>query len=88
MTSSPACQPTQASLTIYSDGRVIFIPEEGTIVLAGTASKQGAITATRDQPGANKRPFVSRLDASFDAGRLTGTYATPRCRFDVRMERR
>ena len=84
---SPACRPGRASL-VASRGAVLFTPDEGTWTLDGTVAPGGAITAGRMTTGANKQPYATTLTAGLTGGAITGTYATPRCRYAVTLTRR
>ena len=83
---SSGCVAGRASL-VSSRGAVLFTPDEGTRTLEGTVSPEGAVTAERTTPGANKQPYTTTLTAQLAPGAITGTYATPRCRYAVALTR-
>ena len=80
------CPPGRASL-VSTRNVVLFTPNEGTQTLAGTIAATGAVTAERTTTGADKKPYVAALAARVEGGAITGTYATPRCRYAVRLSR-
>jgi len=80
------CQPGRASLVVMRNA-VLFTPDEATRTLEGIAAPDGAITAGRTTTGADKKPYVTRLAARLADGAITGTYATPRCRYAITLKR-
>ncbi len=84
-TPGPTCEKSRAILDVANDGKVSFAPNEGTWILTGTITKDGVIVATRSQPGADKKLFVTRLDATAISTAINGTYATPRCNYSVTL---
>lgn len=82
----PSCPPGRASL-VSKHAAVLFTPNEGTQSLAGMITPEGAVAATRNTTGADKKPYVTKLAARVEDGSITGTYETPRCRYAVRLRR-
>jgi hypothetical protein len=78
--------PATAALTIRHHA-ILFAPDTGTLALQGTIDPSGHITAALTLPGADRAPYHLTLDASRNAGTITGTYATPRCRYAVTLSR-
>lgn len=85
-TPSDVCQTTRGVLTAR-DGKALFAPNEGTVVLEGTLAPDGAVRAERNAPGADKKPFPQVLEARLRDDRVTGTLSTPRCRHRVELTR-
>lgn len=83
---SQVCQPGRASLVSTRDA-VLFTPNEGTQTLTGTITPARTVTAERTTTGTDKKPYVMTLAARIEDGVVTGTYATPRCRYAVRLTR-
>ena len=85
---SALCKPSRG-VALLRDGEVTFTPDEGTWILLGTATKDGAIEASRDQPGSgrNRQPWATSLDARWTEAAVTGTYTTPRCTYSVALTR-
>ena len=83
---APNCPPGQASLVLRR-AAALFTPNEGTQTLTGTVAPDGTVTATRNTIGADKKPYVATFAAHVEYGSITGTYATPRCRYTVRLRR-
>ena len=85
---SALCQPSRG-VAMLRDGQVTFTPDEGTWVLDGTATKDGAMQATRDREGAgsSRQTWSTRLQARWTTAAVTGTYTTPRCAYNVALTR-
>ena len=83
---APYCPPGRASL-VLRDAAALFTPNEGTQVLSGTITPEGTVAVTRSTTGADKKPYTVTLTARAENGSITGTYATPRCRYMVRLRR-
>ena len=83
---APSCPPGRASLVLRR-AAALFTPDEGTQTLSGTVTPDGMVTATRSMTGADKKPYTVALTAQVKDGLVTGTYATPRCRYTVRLRR-
>lgn len=84
---SPTCEKSRGVLDISANDKVVFAPTEATWLLTGTLTPPATIIATKTQPGADKRPYTTRLDATLNASNITGTYATPRCTYTVDLTR-
>lgn len=85
-TPSDACRPSRGVLTAR-DGKALFAPNEGTVVLEGTLAPDGSVRAERNAPGADKKPFPQAFEARLDGDRVIGTLSTPRCRHRVELTR-
>lgn len=83
---SAACQPGRGVLTAR-DGKALFAPNEGTVVLEGTLASDGTVRAERNAPGADKKPFLQVFEGRLEGDRVTGTLSTPRCRHRVELTR-
>ena len=83
---SAACQSSRGVLTAR-DGKALFAPNEGTVVLEGTLAPDGTVRAERNAPGADKKPFPQVFEARLEDDRMTGTLSTPRCRHRVELTR-
>lgn len=86
LTQGPTCLSGRGTVQIR-DNVVLFTPTEGTLVLQGEARPDGTLTAEKTQIGADKKPFQSILEARWTPETVTGTFTTPRCRFDVQLKR-
>ena len=83
---SEFCRTSHASLRLH-DGQALFVPDETTWSLPGTAQPNGAIQAERTGSGANKKPYPTRFTGTWTLGTVTGTYTTPRCAYAVQLAR-
>lgn len=83
---SEACRAAHASLRLHG-GQALFVPDETTWSLPGTARPDGAVEAERTGRGANKTPWPTRFAGTWTPGAVTGTYTTPRCAYAVRLTR-
>jgi len=81
------CQPGRAVLRLH-DGQAVFTPDETTWTLVGTATAGGAVQAERVGRGASKQPYVTRLAGIWSEQAASGVYTTPRCSYNVQLERR
>lgn len=83
---SDACRASHASLRLH-DGQALFVPDETTWTLSGTAQPGGAVQAERTGNGADKKPYATRFAGTWTLGAVTGTYTTPRCAYTVELSR-
>ena len=83
---SDLCRPTRAVLRLR-DGVALFIPDETTWSLPGTATASGILKAERTGLGANKQPYPTQLTGTWTAQTAIGKYITPRCTYDVALTR-
>lgn len=83
---SGACRASHASLRLH-DGQALFVPDETTWTLSGTAQPGGAVQAERTGSGADKKPYATRFAGTWTLGAVTGTYTTPRCAYTVELSR-
>ena len=65
----------------------LLTPNERTQTLAGTIAAGGTIAAERTMVGVDKKPYAMTLSARVADGAISGTYATPRCRYAVKLGR-
>jgi len=79
-------RPAGGTLTVQGD-RVGFAPDDGALVIQGTIAPDGTVTARRDESGANGRPYQMSLQAKQQGDSVTGTFTTPRCRYNVALTR-
>ena len=75
-----------SSLSIRSDA-VVFAPETGVISLPGHVGKDGHIVAGQTLSGADHKAFAMVFEGDLKGDTVTGTYATPRCRAAVSLNR-
>lgn len=85
-TTSELCKSSRPVVQLH-DGQALFIPDEATWSLQGTASPAGTLQAERTGQGANKQPYPTRFTANWTAQNITGTYTTPRCTYAVQLVR-
>lgn len=72
---------------VVRGGEVIFAPDEGVLLLRGRIDAQGHVTASLQMPGVDRTPFTMVFEGDLRDGRVSGRYATPRCRASVRLDR-
>ena len=65
-----------------------FAPNEGTWLLTGKATPDGALEAEYTRENSDKTAYDTRLIARWTPDAVTGTYTTPRCTFHVALQRR
>jgi hypothetical protein len=66
---------------------VQFAPQEGTLVLSGQIAPDGAVRASLDTPGADRKPYHLFFEGTLTGKSLAGRYVTPRCRYTVTLQR-
>ena len=67
--------------------KVVFAPDEGVLALQGRIDAAGHVTASATTPGIDHKPFIMAFEGDLRDSRITGRYATPRCRASVRLDR-
>ena len=65
----------------------MFAPDDGVLVLHGRVDAAGHVTASATAPGVDHKPFAMVLEGDVRDGRVSGRYATPRCRAAVSLDR-
>ncbi len=75
-----------SSLVIRA-GKVQFAPSDGVLVLDGQENTAGHVTASSNAIGADRKPFPQVFEGDRTGDRITGKFATPRCRASVVMTR-
>ena len=85
-TPSALCKPSNAVLRLRN-GQALFIPDETTWSLTGTATADGALAAERTSQGANRQPYLTRLTGAWTPQSVTGAYTTPRCAYTLTLTR-
>lgn len=83
----PNCIKAEGTLLLL-DGDVEFAPDNGTWVLTGTATPDGALQAEKTREGSGSSAYETLLIARWNEQAVTGTYTTPRCSFRVALQRR
>ena len=69
---------------ILREGEVVFSPADTTWVLSGHAVNN-RIEAVRSSPGVNHITYTTRLNATLNEARITGTYTTSTCNYAVQL---
>lgn len=82
---SGTCDPASPATLIQTDATVQFTPQNGVLYLDGTISPDGAVHASAETPGMDRKPYRLVLTAQRQADRIAGTYTTPRCRYAVTL---
>ena len=75
-----------ATLLLRS-GAAEFVPSDGVTVLPGRVDDAGQVRTGSAAAGAEKKPFVQAFEGKRDGDRVSGQYATPRCRATVELMR-
>ncbi len=92
-TEQGACGPGfdtsgKANATLVRKGSdVQFAPSDGVLVLPGHASAAGDVVASVNAMGADHKPFPQVFEGKQIGDRVTGRFATPRCRASVQLTR-
>ncbi len=86
MIPSDLCKLGRATLRLRGSD-VLFVPDEATWTLTGTADHSGTLRAERIGPGANKQPYLTRFTGTWTAETVSGVYVTPRCTYSIQLAR-
>jgi hypothetical protein len=65
----------------------VFAPEEGVVVLRGRIDPAGHVVTASAPIGADRKPFTMVFEGDLHGDKVTGRYATPRCRASVALTR-
>ena len=84
--SATASGQLDGSLMIRGDD-VVFAPEQGVVVLQGRINAAGHVVAASSPLGADHKPFTMVFEGDLHGDKVTGRYATPRCRASVALTR-
>ena len=76
-----------ATLIVRKD-EASFFPSSGAQSLPGHVSEAGHVQTGSTAAGADRKPFVQVFEGDVAGDRVTGKFATPRCRASVEMTRR
>ena len=76
-----------ATLIVRQD-EASFFPSSGTQSLLGHVTGAGHVSTGSTATGADRKPFVQVFEGDVAGNRVTGKFATPRCRASVQMTRR
>ncbi len=85
-TPSELCKPGKAVLRLRN-GQALFIPDETTWYLTGTATAAGVLEAERIGRSPDKQSYSTRLSGTWTEQAASGTYTTPQCRYAVQLAR-
>ncbi len=83
---SNSCEAVRAFLNIQN-GRILFVPNDATWTLEGTAALDGKLQAERTGRSANKQPYSTRFTGTWAKESVSGTYTTPKCTYAVDLAR-
>jgi len=86
-TASAVCRAGRAVLRVR-EGQAVFTPDETTWTLVGTATAGGALQAERVGHGANRQTYVTRFTGTWSELAASGVYTTPKCSYNIQLERR
>jgi len=86
-TGNTLCQAGHAVLRLH-EGQAVFTPDETTWTLVGTATAGGALQAERVGHGTNKQTYVTRFTGTWSELAASGVYTTPKCSYNIQLERR
>ncbi len=84
---SGTCDPASTAVLTLLHQSVVFAPNSGTLILRGSLSPDGHLAAELTLPGIDHKPYRLVLDAAREGDAVRGSYTTPRCRYDVSLER-
>ena len=78
---------TAPATLIIRGGDAQFTPTDGVTVLRGQSRADGHVDAQSALPGADHKPFQQVFEGERDGTRITGRFASPRCRATVVLTR-
>ena len=65
-----------------------FAPTSGVLLIPGDVAADGTLTGSLSTVGMDRKPFTMTFGAKIVGAEVSGTYITPRCRFDVALRQR
>lgn len=77
-----ACDVSTRAVLLRNKSRVQFVPKDGVIVLEGTLVGID-IVASHQLIDMNHTPYSLRFTGQMRGDHITGSYVTPRCRYDI-----
>jgi hypothetical protein len=63
-----------------------FTPQDGVLVLDGTWSGTGQLTAAQQTIGMDRKPYTLQFTGQAANGTISGSYVTPRCHYEVNLK--
>jgi hypothetical protein len=73
--------------TLQRQGHIIqFTPQDGVMVLDGTLSTTGQITAAQQTLGMDRKPYRLTFTGQLTGDTIQGNYVSPRCRYSVTLK--
>jgi hypothetical protein len=88
MSPASACGSPGTATLMVAQGKASFAPNDGAVVLSGTVSDDGTLSAWLELEGADHKPYRLVVQGKVDRDHAEGVYATPRCRFALDLHRR
>jgi hypothetical protein len=85
MADGPGC-PSSRGVLEARDGRFVFAPSEGVVVLRGTVSPSGDMHGVFETEGSNHQPVRYRFDGRLAEHRVEGVLDQPGCRSRVALQ--
>jgi hypothetical protein len=80
------CDATNRATLQRHGTAVQFTPQDGVLVLEGTVSAGGAINASTQTTGMDRKPYNLSFRGQIEGGSVSGTYASSRCRYGVQLQ--
>ncbi len=80
-----ACGAEAPATLVVRHGRFIFTPTDGVLMIAGDVAADGSLAGQLTMPGVDRKPFTMAVRARISGQEISGSYATPRCRFRVAL---
>ena len=77
------CDPAMQAVLTMRDTTIIFAPAAGTLLLRGDRGDERNLTAALILTDPNKQPYRLSFQGRLDNNHVTGTYTTPRCRYEA-----
>jgi hypothetical protein len=87
VTPDGACGQASRGTLTTAKGRFTFAPSDGVLLVQGEVAADGALSGTLATTGADRKPFVMRLTGTADGAHVVARFVTPRCGYDVRLDK-
>jgi hypothetical protein len=83
--SAGTCDLTNRATLQRHGANLQFTPQDGVLVLDGTVSPTGTISASETTSSMDRKPYHLTFTGQVHGTSVTGTYVTPRCRYAVAL---
>jgi hypothetical protein len=80
-----SCDEGNRAVVTRAGSSIMFLPQDGVLVLDGRLSDNGEVSASVAVRGINHVPYRLVFTGKVRENQIVGTYVTPRCRYNVTL---